>query len=209
MMSGFTRRPSALTCADPVRPWGSVATTKRAPSTRGLPSPWTTAQLASGARCIWASIFLRRLARRSPRRWTGWFTRWPTTAARRDYGPVLLLRHATGSGRHFFTLYGHLSRASLAELAEGQAISAGEPIGWIGEPPENGDWPPHLHLQIIVDPLDLGCGFPGVAAASQRPVWLGISPDPNLLLGIPQDHFPPRAPSQTETLGRAQPALEP
>jgi 4-aminobutyrate aminotransferase-like enzyme len=32
--------------------------------------------------------------------------------------------------------------------------------------------------------------FPGVAPASQRDVWLSICPDPNLILGIPQNCFP-------------------
>jgi Ser/Thr protein kinase RdoA (MazF antagonist) len=31
-----------------------------------------------------------------------------------DYGPVIVLRHATDDGGEFFTLYGHLSRESLA-----------------------------------------------------------------------------------------------
>ncbi len=32
--------------------------------------------------------------------------------------------------------------------------------------------------------------FPGVAFASQRDVWLKLSPDPNVLVGIPADRFP-------------------
>jgi len=104
-------------------------------------------------------------------------------AAAQDYGPVLLLRHETGDGTTFFTLYGHLSRASLAGKAAGDAVAAGERIGWIGAPPENGDWPPHLHLQVIVDPLDLGLDYPGVAAPSRCAVYLALSPDPAPLLG--------------------------
>src|SRR5678815_4526780 len=33
---------------------------------------------------------------------------------------------------------------------------------------------------------------PGVALASERALWTGLSPDPNLLLRIPKDRFPPR-----------------
>ena len=112
-------------------------------------------------------------------------------AAAQDYGPVVLLRHETGDGTEFFTLYGHLSRASLSGKVAGAAIAAGERIGWIGAPPENGDWPPHLHLQVIVDPLDLGLDYPGVAAPSRRNVYLSLSPDPSSLLGI-GDSAPPR-----------------
>jgi 4-aminobutyrate aminotransferase-like enzyme len=39
-----------------------------------------------------------------------------------------------------------------------------------------------------------------VAFASERSVWLGLSPDPNLILGIPASHLPPAAPSLEETL---------
>ena len=120
--------------------------------------------------------------------------------ARLDYGPVILLRHTTDEGTPFYTLYGHLSRASLDGLAVGQPVKAGERVGWVGAPPSNGDWPPHLHLQIITDLLDRDCDFPGVAPASQRPLWLGLSPDANLLLGIPAERFPPRSPTRDETL---------
>ena len=106
-------------------------------------------------------------------------------AARHDYGPVILLRHETDAGTPFFTLYGHLSRESLVGKVAGAAVAAGERIATVGAPPENGDWPPHLHLQLIVDALDLGLDFPGVAAPSRRGVYLSLSPDPNLLLGIP------------------------
>ncbi len=120
--------------------------------------------------------------------------------ARQDYGPVIVLRHATGDGTPFYTLYGHLTVGSLDGVQLGQTIAAGEQVGAIGAPPTNGDWPPHLHLQIITDPLELDTDFPGVAAPSQREVYLGLSPDPNVLLGIPPAAFPPAPPSKAETL---------
>ncbi len=99
-------------------------------------------------------------------------------AQRLDYGPVILLRHEI-SGQPFFTLYGHLD--SVDGLAVGQRVEAGQRIAAIGSPPTNGDWPPHLHFQIITDDLDLATDFPGVAFASQRNVWLSLSPDPSLI----------------------------
>ena len=45
-------------------------------------------------------------------------------AAPLDYGPVVVLRHVTSEGDEFYTLYGHLSRASLEGLVEGQPIAA-------------------------------------------------------------------------------------
>jgi 4-aminobutyrate aminotransferase-like enzyme/Ser/Thr protein kinase RdoA (MazF antagonist) len=121
-------------------------------------------------------------------------------AERHDYGPVIMLRHETAGGTPFFTLYGHLSRESLAGKSIGARVAAGERIATVGAPPVNGDWPPHLHLQLIVDPLDLDVDFPGVAAPGRRGVYLSLSPDPNLLLGIPADRLAPPAPSRSGTL---------
>jgi len=121
-------------------------------------------------------------------------------AARLDYGPLVILKHATDAGQIFFTLYGHLGEDAPERCRAGQRVARGERIGSIGAPPINGDWPPHLHFQIITDLLDLDRDFPGVAYASQRAVWKSLSPDPNLILGIPADRFPAPAPSQAETL---------
>jgi 4-aminobutyrate aminotransferase-like enzyme len=38
--------------------------------------------------------------------------------------------------------------------------------------------------------LDKSGDFPGVARPSQRDVWLSLSPDPNLIVGIPAECFP-------------------
>ena len=106
--------------------------------------------------------------------------------ARLDYGPTIVLRHEAGGVGAWYTLYGHLSRDSLAGLRPGQNITAGEEIGRIGPYPENGDWAPHLHFQLMTDLLGREGDFPGVAPPSQRDVWLSLSPDPNLVLGIPE-----------------------
>ena len=109
---------------------------------------------------------------------------WVDATDRLDYGPVIVLRHMANE-TPFYTLYGHLSRESLAGLRVGQPVKRGERIGWIGAAPINGDWWPHVHFQIITDMLDIACNFNGSALASQREVWRSISPDPNLILGIP------------------------
>lgn len=110
---------------------------------------------------------------------------------RLDYGPTILLEHDLGAGGdaagplRLWTLYGHLSPDSLDGLSPGQPVAAGQEIGRIGDRPGNGDWPPHLHFQLIVDPLGLSGTFPGVAPPSQRSVWRALSPDPNLVLRVP------------------------
>ncbi len=113
--------------------------------------------------------------------------------ARLDYGPTVVLRHeADGGVGEWHTLYGHLSRDSLKGLRPGRRIAAGEEIGRIGPRPENGDWAPHLHFQLVTDPLDREGDFPGVAPPSQREVWRSLSPDPNLVLGVPELDPAPR-----------------
>src|SRR5215475_3577923 len=117
-----------------------------------------------------------------------------------DYGHVIILKHRTSGGRAFHTLYGHLSAESLDGLTVGKTIAKGEKIASIGSLAENGGWTPHLHFQIITDLLDSDCDFPGVCRASLRDVCRSFSPDPNLILGIPENRFPAREPNKAETL---------
>ena len=106
-----------------------------------------------------------------------------------DYGPVIVLRHEVDN-LVFYTLYGHLSRESLQDLELGQSIESGQAFATVGTREVNGDWPTHLHLQVITDLLDLDDAFPGVCRASQRAVWTSFCPDPNLLVGLPASAFP-------------------
>ena len=120
--------------------------------------------------------------------------------APQDYGPLVILRHRTSDREEFFTLYGHLSTETLSGLNLGQRIPRGQEFGRVGRCEENGGWPPHVHFQIILDLLNLGADFPGVAYASEREVWTGLSPDPNFLLGVPEDRFPAPESHFQETL---------
>jgi 4-aminobutyrate aminotransferase-like enzyme len=121
-------------------------------------------------------------------------------AAAKDYGPLVVLRHLTGEGTPFFTLYGHLGPSCLERLVVGQQVARGERIADVGAPPGNGDWAPHLHLQLITDLLELDGDYPGVAFASRRDLWCSLSPDPNVLLGIPAECFPALGPTTDELL---------
>jgi 4-aminobutyrate aminotransferase-like enzyme/Ser/Thr protein kinase RdoA (MazF antagonist) len=117
-----------------------------------------------------------------------------------DFGPVIILEHKTDRGVPFFTLYGHQSVESLQGMKPGRRIAKGERIASFGTPEVNGGWTPHLHFQVMTDLLDLGTDFNGVARPSQREVWLSFCPDPALLLGIPPESEPARAPTTAETL---------
>jgi len=118
-----------------------------------------------------------------------------------DYGPAIIVRHEADEGVVFYTLYGHLSRASLEGLYAGKAIRKGERLGTLGTAEENGGWVPHLHCQLITDMLAYRGDFPGVARPSERAVWLSLSPDPNLVLRVPAGRFPEASLSQEAILG--------
>ncbi len=100
----------------------------------------------------------------------------------RDYGPTIILEHRVAGDLRFYTLYGHLTRTSLAGLAVGQIIAAGQAFCQIGPMPENGNWSPHLHFQVILDMLGKSGDYPGVAFPELREVWTSLCPDPWLLL---------------------------
>ena len=117
-----------------------------------------------------------------------------------DYGTMVVLRHETNEGLEFFTLFGHLARKTLDHLEIGQRVEKGELIAWLGNPKENGGWKPHLHFQIILDTLGLASGFPGVGQASRLHVWSAFSPDPNLILALPDSLFPREPPTKSSTL---------
>ena len=104
-----------------------------------------------------------------------------------DYGPTVILRHdLPGAPRSFFTLYGHLSMATLDALSPGRQIKAGEVFAQIGQEQENGHWPPHLHVQIILDLLGESKNFVGVCAPAELPFWRQICPDPVPILHLPK-----------------------
>jgi 4-aminobutyrate aminotransferase-like enzyme/Ser/Thr protein kinase RdoA (MazF antagonist) len=103
-----------------------------------------------------------------------------------DYGPTVILRHEPAHGPAFFTLYGHLNPDCLT-LEPGTPIARGQAFARIGCFEDNGNWPPHLHFQIVTDLLDRDGEFPGVAAPSERDVWLSLSPDPTVMLGLPTE----------------------
>ncbi len=107
-----------------------------------------------------------------------------------DYGPVIILEHATDAGDVFYTLYGHLSRASLVAARPGRVIAAGEAFAALGDATVNGGWTPHLHLQLVIDLMGKGVEMPGVCRASEREVWRALSPDPTLMMRLDDAAYP-------------------
>ncbi|HVS13007.1 MAG TPA: aminotransferase class III-fold pyridoxal phosphate-dependent enzyme [Thermoanaerobaculia bacterium] len=139
-----------------------------------------------------------------------------------DYGPTLVLEHtlepANGKGEDgdedeapltFYTLYGHLAKSTLGRHRPGDTIERGAVIAEVGPIEVNGGWAPHAHVQIVLDLLDHQGDFHGVAAPSERAAWLANSPDPNLLLRLPEELLARDAPSGAELAERRRRALSP
>ena len=100
-----------------------------------------------------------------------------------DYGATILLSHVV-DGFRFLTLYGHLSLASIKGIQEGDEVKKGQSFAGFGLPQENGNWPPHLHFQLIIDPGDYKGDYPGVCKYGEKEEWLNNSPDPDLILQL-------------------------
>ena len=100
-----------------------------------------------------------------------------------DYGATIILQHQLET-IVFHTLYGHVSLSDLAQLHEGQYFNRGEIIAHIGDHSENGNWPPHLHFQVIGDMYLKRGDFPGVCAVSEQEKYLSNCPNPDFILNM-------------------------
>ena len=110
-----------------------------------------------------------------------------------SYGPTIITEHivslpkTVGSNElspaeKIWVLHGHLSTESLDFLQVGDEISAGQKIAAIGNDKENGGWPPHIHIQLALQPPPKN-DLPGVVKLSDRDTALRQYPDPRLIVG--------------------------
>jgi len=111
-------------------------------------------------------------------------------AGDKEYGGLIILKHQEDDIA-FYTLHGHLAIESALKHKSGDRIIKGEPVGIIGLPPENGNWAPHLHFQVMLSLLNYVDDFPGVAYPDEMDLWRSICPDPNLLFRQPGLAFEP------------------
>lgn len=100
-----------------------------------------------------------------------------------DYGPTIILKHEIETVE-FYTLYGHLSLKSIEYLQVGQVFNQGEQLATLGDATINGDYPPHLHFQIIKDIQGYKGDYPGVCSKTDLDFYLKNCPNPNLLLKL-------------------------
>ncbi|MEO6347534.1 MAG: peptidoglycan DD-metalloendopeptidase family protein [Aquaticitalea sp.] len=98
-----------------------------------------------------------------------------------DYGPTIILKHEIDKVV-FYTLYGHLSLSSIDNLKVGQRFNQSDALATLGDSTVNGDYPPHLHFQIIRNLGEWIGDYPGVCSKTDLEWYLANCPDPNVLL---------------------------
>jgi 4-aminobutyrate aminotransferase-like enzyme/Ser/Thr protein kinase RdoA (MazF antagonist) len=106
-----------------------------------------------------------------------------------DYGCAVLLEHEPEPGLRFWTLWGHLSHESAARATIGRQFAAGEIFAWIGADTENGNWLPHLHLQLVTAEPARAADVIGAGERHLRDVWTELFPDPADLVGLHPETF--------------------
>jgi 4-aminobutyrate aminotransferase-like enzyme/Ser/Thr protein kinase RdoA (MazF antagonist) len=122
--------------------------------------------------------------------------------AQLDYGGVLVLAHSDDRGTPFYTLFGHLDPHSIAGMANGQAVTAGQQVASLGEAAVNGGWQPHLHFQmahclpdIIGTTVD---DWPGAGDPDDLAFAAALYPNPAELLGLaPEPYLYPVVSAET------------
>ena len=92
-----------------------------------------------------------------------------------NYGPTIILHHPDLG---IYSLYGHLASTDLEGLSVGMPIASGQVICHLGEPHENGGWPPHLHFQLIRDMQGYTGDYPGVCSQRDVAFYAENCPDP-------------------------------
>ena len=98
-----------------------------------------------------------------------------------DYGPTIIIEHHLNE-RTLYSLYGHLSRKSLTGLSIGMSVKSGQQIATFGAAEVNGNWPPHLHFQLMLDMEGMAGDYFGACKPSEKERYLQNIPDPQLLL---------------------------
>jgi peptidoglycan LD-endopeptidase LytH len=102
-----------------------------------------------------------------------------------DYGATIILQHQLDMVS-FYTLYGHISLVDIGHLRKGMVITRGECFAHFGNAAENGNWPPHLHFQIIEDIRFQEGDYPGVCKPSEKEKYMANCPDADLIADMEQ-----------------------
>lgn len=107
-----------------------------------------------------------------------------------DYGHAVLLRHEADD-LIFHSLWGHLSAQTVRDRKIGAHLKSGDVIGQIGAIHENGNWQPHVHIQLITYEPACAADIIGAGEAIYRALWQDLFPDPLHFAGLPAETLHP------------------
>ncbi|MTI17512.1 aminotransferase class III-fold pyridoxal phosphate-dependent enzyme [Rhodobacteraceae bacterium RKSG542] len=105
------------------------------------------------------------------------------------YGCMIALEHQTDNGVPFVSLWGHMAHEAAERLSVGDTLAAGDLVGYLGNPSENGGWAPHLHLQLSADAELSAPEILGVGEAEYMDVWADLFPDASDFAGLPPETY--------------------
>lgn len=103
------------------------------------------------------------------------------------YGCMISLEHETDCGQRFVSLWGHMAHEAAQRLLPGDVLEAGDLVGYMGAPAENGGWAPHLHLQLSVDTGLATEDILGVGEEAYLDVWADLFPSAMDFAGLPRE----------------------
>ncbi|GAB2179065.1 aminotransferase class III-fold pyridoxal phosphate-dependent enzyme [Dongia sp. agr-C8] len=118
-----------------------------------------------------------------------------------DYGHAVLLRHAP-DGHVFYSLWGHLSAQTVQDRKIGEKLKAGDVLGAFGKPSENGNWQPHVHIQLITYAEPKAADVIGAGEKDYLELWRQLFPDPAEFVGLPPETLQHAGRSKDELLAQ-------
>lgn len=95
-----------------------------------------------------------------------------------NYGGYMIIRYSLEASS-FFVLYGHLSEDSFPQK---DRLLAWEQFATLGSREENGDWFPHLHMQVFTGRDFEKWKMKGYCTLEDIPHMRSICPDPTFLI---------------------------
>lgn len=97
-----------------------------------------------------------------------------------DYGGTAIIKTLINKSP-LYILYGHLS-ADIVNLKKGVHLHKGQYLGGLGNWNENGNWPPHLHIQCMHDFDEMLNDYPGVCDKEEISFYMKKCANPEFLL---------------------------
>jgi murein DD-endopeptidase MepM/ murein hydrolase activator NlpD len=101
-----------------------------------------------------------------------------------DYGPTLIFKLLKPNDHFSYMLFGHLSKKSLTIHNVNDIVFAGTCIGSLGNDLENGQWPPHLHLQLMKVINSPEGDYPGLCDEKSLSDYKSNCPEPLFPISI-------------------------